>query len=197
MEKATLIQRYQELQAINDGAASLEEPNTPSLRSVRRFNEIIEEISKGTGDDSLTHYTARIIDSYGIQTAPLSEFRQNVYTATRIIHENHLKDSTLPPQQPIPSAAEQPQLQQSFQQNQSSNQTTEVSVEFNQTLIALTEILTQKEAELDDGTPEKGFIQKLKSRLSEARNTIDVIQLAMTFAAEFGLTVQQVKDLLS
>jgi hypothetical protein len=88
-------------------------------------------------------------------------------------------------------------ISQTFQQSQDNHQVTEVSVEFNQTIISLTEILTKKEAELDEGTPEKGFVQKLKSLLAGAKSGLDVIRLIMVLAAEFGLTVAQIKDLLS
>lgn len=199
MDKQTLLRRYQELQAINDGAASLGQHDRPALQTVQRFNAIVQEIATGTGDDSLPHYKVqfRSVGSSGRQYAQSSEFKQNVYTVTRIVHENHLADSTLPPQRPVTAGDSQSPVNQTFQQNQHATQTTEVSVEFNQTIITLTEMLTRKEAELEDGTPEKGFIQKLKSMLAGTKSTIDVIRLAMTIAAEFGLTIQQVKDLLN
>ncbi len=99
MNKQTLLKRYQELQAINDGAASLGKYDRPALQTVQRFNAIVQEIATGTGDDSFTHYRVQLksVGSSNKQFALSSEFKQSVYTVTSMLHENHLAESTRPP----------------------------------------------------------------------------------------------------
>jgi len=192
MDMEKLKQLYGELQAINDGAYSLGESDMPALQTVQRFYSIVNLIAQETGNPDLNSYSVRIreLQPGGRQIANRGDFKQNVYTFTRIMHENYLKDNSLPPQRPQVSESSIP-IHQTFQQQQSNNQTNEISVEFNQTLITLSEILTQKEQEYESDAPEKGFIEKLKSKLATVRSTIDVVKLILVIAAEFGLTMAQ------
>lgn len=199
MDTPELRKLYYELEAINVGASSLGQHESPSLNTVHRFNDILTEFAQKSGDKSIVSYMVQIHrrPNTGTEVVRPSDLRQNAYTVARMIHENHLDQTTMPPKMPpVAGSGSSYPISQTFQQNQDNNQVTEVSVEFNQTIISLTEILTKKEAELDEGTPEKGFVQKLKSMLAGAKSGLDVIRLTVALAAEFGLTVAQVKELL-
>jgi hypothetical protein len=200
MDNAELKKLYYEIEAINVGTTTLGPNESPSLNTVHRFNAILEEFAQKSGDQNITNYSVRINrrPNSRIESVRPSDLRQNAYTVASVIYDSHLNQSSLPPTKPSPAAFGQPSpISQTFQQNQDNNQSTQISVEFNQTIISLTEMLTKKEVELDDGTPEKGFVQKLKSVLASAKGVLDVIRMILTLATEFGLTANQVKNLLS
>jgi hypothetical protein len=83
------------------------------------------------------------------------------------------------------------------EQQQKSEQNTTVSIEFNQTIISLTETLTKLERDYPDkDSKENKFAGALKKALPNVKNTLDIVALVLKIAGEVGLNPQTAMKIL-
>ncbi len=77
-------------------------------------------------------------------------------------------------------------------QSQEQNQSTLIQI-----LLDIQSKIDEKIATVAEGSKEKGFLQKLKGVLGGIKNVTEVITQILKLASEFGLTPEQVLNLLS
>lgn len=199
MESQELINIYTEIAAANTAARGLVGYARPGIESVQRFNSLVDLAAEQTGNHGLTSYKVTLspIGKSGRYSVNSDEYKHAVYTVARILHETHLPNSTIPPDEPSASqgASGGTSIAPHFHQAQTSQQSTQVHVELNQTIIALTELLTKKEADYEENTPERSFISKLKSALATATSSVEVFKLVLVIAGEAGLNIDQLKHI--
>lgn len=83
------------------------------------------------------------------------------------------------------------------EQQQRNEQSTTVNVEFNQTIISLTETLTNLERDYPDkDSKENKFAGALKKALPNVKSTLDIVALVLKIAGEIGLNPQTAMKIL-
>jgi hypothetical protein len=198
MDKNTAKKLYNILDTLNDSLIH----STPSVTlydsSWERFNLIMDQLASAYTDEVFSDYKVQVHDyTFGLnkirQGVITEEFIRKLYGGTSYLHTQYLSDSTIPPSPPNGTRSESGNtyVTQHAQQN------TDVTIEFNVTLAQLVEVLTKAEAEHPDETAnENQFIQKLKSILPTAKNTLSIIALTLKTAQEFGLSPDQLLKIL-
>lgn len=83
-------------------------------------------------------------------------------------------------------------------QSQDNQQTTTVTIEFTQTIVLLTEALTNLERDFPDtNSKENQFAKVLKDKLPTVKSTLDIMSLVLKIAGQVGLDPQNVLKLLN
>jgi len=159
------------------------------------FNTSLQELVQLTQDD---HYRALRIDPINHGSQPfvlVSNYSSKVYQAVNYLYEME-KDTGLrdvyTPQKPRVrdgNGVSQTSILTQAQDNVQS-QVTEVNVEFNQTLTYMTEVIVEARANYPEGSKERAFLDKLKSGISTAKSTADLIKMIMALAIQLGITTE-------
>jgi len=77
------------------------------------------------------------------------------------------------------------------------NQTQQQSQNFQvQMLLEMQSKIDEKIPELKEGTKEKSFLDKIKSSLPSIKNTTELVSLVLKTGKDFGLTVEQILNIL-
>lgn len=206
MDAKQLLKIYNGLNSINLSLSLMGTTTTIHDGSWEHFNKLVDEAAQLTSDQHLT--TSKIqglSDHKGRPFVRVTEYATKVFAATRYLydqyHEDYFDDDVQPPTLGGGSSrgTSTPSHVINNTQNQEArqNQSTEVNIEFNQTFQYVTEQLIRAEDKFDDGTPEKGFISKMKAVVSTARSTADIIKLIAATAAETGLAVEALKKIFT
>lgn len=203
MDAQQLVKVYNGLNSINLSLSLLGTQTTIHDGSWEHFNKLVDQAAQLTSDDHIT--TSKIQSSTDHKGRPfvrVGEYATKVYAATRYIydqyHEQYFDDDIQPPTLKGTSSYSPANVIHNTQNQEAhQSQKTEVNIEFNQTFQYVTEQLIRAEDKFKDGTPEKGFINKLKSVVSTARSTADIIKLIAATAAETGLAAEALKRIFS
>lgn len=204
MGEQQLRKIYNGLNSINMSLSLLGSTTTTRDESWEHFNSLVDQASKITSDEYILTYKIQSRQSTNCNYVVIAEYAAKVYGATRYLydqyHEQYFDDDVQPPTLGGKgSSSNSPSQVFNNTQNQEArqSQSTEINIEFNQTFQYVTEQLIRAEDKFEDGTPEKGFISKLKGVISTARSTVDIIKMIAATAAETGLAVEALKKIFS
>lgn len=199
MDSAEAKKIYNILDTTNDTLAQ-----SPGLSSTvrdgswKRFNETMERLAVAYSDDVFKDYVVEV-HTFGTrgQTGVMTEeLRRKVYGATLYLHNTYLAANTASPMSPGGSVSV-PTGNTIIQQSQTAQQQTEISIEFNVTLMQITENLTKAEAEYpDENSKENKFIKKVKALLPASKDVLAIIAAVLQTAHECGLTPVEIQRLL-
>lgn len=203
MDSKQLLKIYNGLNSINLSLSLMGTTTTMHDGSWEHFNSLIEQAAQLTSDQHFL--TSKIQASSGHRGQPfvrVNDYASKVFAATSYLydqyHEDYFDDDVRPPTlggKISGSSSPAHVINNTQHQESSQSQNTEINIEFNQTFQYVTEQLIHAEEKFEDGSPEKGFIQKMKSVLSTARSTADIIKLIAVTAAETGLAAEALKKI--
>ncbi|GEM_PF-4891162 len=185
MKKEELKKIYNKVNAINNSLKVVENDKSLHDGSWDVFNQLAEQSSQELDDLHLLSFM--IVPTQYTHQAPfimITDYKRKVFGLLDYLHNQYLNDSTMAPDLPALMAA-------GLSTTVNQTQQTQVSVELNQTLISLTESLTTNADKFEPESPERKFIDKLRSAMSMAKSSIEVVFLIVKLAAEFGLTADQ------
>lgn len=144
------------------------------------YNTTIDELSKISETDYSRYKIVLGREEYSIDT---SYYRGKLGGIIARLYAEYFKDDPTPfPSMPSTS----------IQVNQQQNQSVQIEI-----AIEMTELITKKLSEAPEGSKEKSFLEKVKSTLRTVSTVPQLIMLIITTAKEFGLSIDQLKDLLS
>ena len=142
-----------------------------------QYNQTIQELSKITGDD-YERFMIKPKPMNGHDIVHITTYRQTLGGIINRIHGVYFSDENMPF-----SGSPQTIISQSQNQNQSIQMLLDIQSKIN-------EEITKAE-----GDPKKeGFLNKMKSKLSQVKGINDLLKLFLKTAKEFGLNMT---DLLS
>lgn len=145
--------------------------------SWRQYNQTIQELSKITGDD-YERFMIKPKPMNGHDIVHVTTYRQTLGGIINRIHGVYFSDENMPF-----SGSPQTIISQSQNQSQSIQMLLDIQSKINEEI---------KKAE---GDPKKeGFLNKVKSKLSQVKDINDLLKLFLKTAKEFGLNMT---DLLS
>ena len=152
------------------------------------FNNTLSTLFNMTQDSHYESLKVHPTDHVLEHVSP-SSFASSVYQATSYLFETQ-KTSNLsdeyPPEKPKAIGGGITQTTISQQEN---SQNTSINIEFNQTLTYITEVLVEAKSEYPEGTKERAFIDKVKSGLSTAKSTAEIIKLILGTGSELGIAL--------
>lgn len=204
IDGAKLIKTYNGLNSINLSMSLFGTATTTSDGSWQYFNQLLNEAAKQTDDTHFLIY--QIQPGAGHRGNPfvrINEYAPKVHAAARYFydqyHEQYFDDDVQPPTlDGKPSVSSSTQIFNTHQNQENSQvQNTKITIEFNQTFQYVTEQLVRAEDKFDEGTPESGFISKLKGLMAGVRSTADIIKLIAATAAETGIAAETLKSIFS
>jgi hypothetical protein len=184
-----LLKIYRYLSGLNTALIHSSEHGTIRDGSWQKYNHTIGELKSGLNDDYFKEYIVSIHSFKDRQSVDKGEFQRKVYSAAKYLHDQYSQvgDYTHTPE--INNSNGDSSAPQAIAyQTQSSNQNTEVNIEFNSTLMQIAESLAKAEENHPESTSkENKFIKKLKSLLPAAKTTLEIMSLILKCAKEFGL----------
>ena len=77
---------------------------------------------------------------------------------------------------------------------QSQNQSQSVHI---QLLLEVNDLINEKLNKVEEGSKEKGFLERIKDSLSSVKNISQLVTLLLTTAHQFGISIEQLKDLFN
>lgn len=205
MQSTSLKQIYLRINALNDALLSMLARNSCATlhdNSWDSFNTDMDTLRNITSD---AHYQSlKISPTHGNNRLMIavSNYSIKVYQAVKYLYDTY-GDSEL-------SSAYGPTNPQNYNntgntfsqtsvlnQDQKNNQTqtTEINIEFNQTLMYITEAVVEAKSKFKEGTKERNFIDKLKNAITLTKNTADLIKTIMMVAVEYGIAVETLHEI--
>lgn len=187
---ADLEKTYNYLNGLNTSLIHSTEYDSLRDGSWNKYHEILGQLVSETGDSMFNEYKVHVRD-VGMRTTTIpavskGEFQRKVYGATLYLHENYLSETTLAPARNTTTGASSPATV--VHQVQENHQSTEVNIEFNVTLVQLSEALTKAEAKHPDPeSKENKFIKTVKASLPVAKSSLEIMKLVLDCATKFGL----------
>lgn len=178
---------YNYLNGLNTSLIYSSEAGVIRDNSWEKYNSILKELEAFYSDSLFKEYQVSIRPINGTPTVNRGEFQRKVFGATQYLHEQYLDEWTLPPKtNDAPNGNTTPQAV--VHQTQSNQQSTEVNVEFNITLMQMSEVLAKAEENYPDtNSLENKFIKKIKELLPTAKSSIEIISLVLKCAKDFGI----------
>jgi hypothetical protein len=163
--------------------------------SWERYHSVLDELMKLTGDDLFLEYKVRVIPTHYKGSRPRTvysvlkdEFQRKVYQATFYLYKNYEGNLDEPKPPEALGVGDGLQPAAVVHQTQHNTQRTELSVEFHQTLMNLTEQLVKGEVDYpDEKSKENRFIRKLKELLPLAKSSVEIIATVLRVAKEYGI----------
>lgn len=150
-----------------------------------QFRHSVEELSRITGED-LNHFLPETTDNTeGAWYAPV-DLKAQVSSLLSWVRASYLPDTDAP-HYIQPSAA-------TTSISQTVNQ--EVSV-MQVVTLDIAELLTSKQADFEEGTPERTFIERVKSGLRGVKDTAALLALIMQTAQQCGLSADQLRSIFT
>lgn len=181
---------------------------TPSItqRTLRdgsgeKFNGYIDELRNLTNDARLNDFKVKINSVNGHPASYGEEYVRSLFGVVNYLHNTN---DTIgyycagPPANKFSSSAEgSPVFTNQFTAEQQNQQTMTARVEFNQTIISLSERLTNLERDYpDESSKENKFAKLLKKSLPTAKDTLSTISLVLKIAGQVGLGPDEAMKLL-
>jgi hypothetical protein len=157
------------------------------------FNSTLDELAELTKDNHYLSLKIQPIHMGTIHYILTSNFSSKVYQAVNYLFETqkqtNLREDCAPQR---PKASDGGSISQTVHQAQDNaqSQITEVSIEFNQTLTYMTEVIVEAKVKYPEGSKERTFLDKLKDGISTAKTTADLIKMIMTLAIQLGITTE-------
>lgn len=142
--------------------------------------------------DELNSLTDKNYDKYKLTPIMLNSkrlvitrnmYRQKLGGLIARLHGEYFKD------EPVPFA-EMP----STIITQSQNQSQSVHI---QLLLEVNDLINEKLNKVEEGSKEKGFLERIKDSLSSVKNISQLVTLLLTTAHQFGISIEQLKDLFN
>ncbi|MEK7153344.1 MAG: hypothetical protein AAB834_05320 [Patescibacteria group bacterium] len=188
MDRSNATKIYNYLNTLNSTLIHSESQGAIRDGSWTRFNSLMAQLATAYNDEMFKDYTVGIHTSHQWgQSVNADEFRRKVYAATAYLHTQYLDEFTFAPERN--NRAISAQNGTVVTQNQTAQQQTEVNVEFNVTLMQVTELLTKAENQFpDEASKENRFVKKVKQALPLAKTSVDIITSILRTAKEFGLS---------
>jgi hypothetical protein len=189
MEKKRAQQIYKIINGINTTLINL--PSASSVvrdKSWERFNDCLAELHQSYNDDIFKDFLIQAkSDSHYNQFVDKTEYRSKVFRATLYLHEEYLPESTTPPHESSGIGGQGIVLHQS--QDNSQNQSNEISIEFNTMLLQLSDVLHNAEnvfPELESN--ENKYIKRIKQLLPTAKSSMELFVLIIKAADDFRIS---------
>ncbi len=194
-----LIKLYELLHAL---ATSL--PSTIATLSLRdgtgeRFNSYIDEIISITHDNRLNDFKTRRYQVHSRIYTSGEEYSRQLIGA---LHYLHQVDETLNYYCETPpvlksNEGSQPTINNQMSTQQNVNQSTNVEIEIRQTMLQLSDQLSEIErAHPDESSKENQFAKKLKEILPTLNGSLDLVSKILKVAAQVGISPQVALKLL-
>jgi hypothetical protein len=102
-----------------------------------------------------------------------------------------------PPDVKYSKSGSSPTFNNQIKAEQKTHQTTNVHIEFTQTIVSVTEALTNLEHDYpDESTKENKFAKAIKKSLPKVKDTLGIVSLVLTVASELGLDPKEVLKFL-
>jgi len=169
--------------------------------SGERLNGYIDELHVLTGDDRLKDFKVKIRVINNRACTYGEEYSRSLYGIVNYLFKTNDVIGyfcAMPPTNLLTFSDSSPVFTNQFNAEQMNQQSTTVYIEFNQTIISLTETLTNLEnAYPEAASKENQFAKRLKSSLSTVKDTLGIIALVLKIAAEVGLNPEQALGLLN
>ena len=203
------VQRNEPLIKLYELLCSLITSLTPEITSLtlrdgsgERLNGYIDELRNLTNDDKLNDFKLSIQTSARGGT-PYVSGEAYVRQLNGIVNYLFKIDPVIsyycsgPPNPKFSRPGSSPTFNNQFQAQQHTQQTTHVQVEFTQTIITITEALTNIEREFpDESSKENKFAKALKKSLPLAKDTLGIVALVLKVASEVGINPHDALKLL-
>lgn len=189
---------YSQLTGLNESLLPKSGDKSATVRdgSWNILNEHIKELVAMTGEKDFSHYMVKQTSVTQTPFVLTSEFSTKVYSVVNLIYklygDNYDLDAPVSPTGNWISSTS-PMLSQSIAQTQ----TTEVRVEFNQTLQYITEVVVSARTKYAEGTKERTFLEKLKESAGLAKTTTDVIKNIFMLAATYGISADELAKMFN
>jgi hypothetical protein len=170
--------------------------------SGEKFNGYIDELISLTNDKKLNDFKVPV---YSIQRTGGRYVMGEAYVRQLSGLVNYLwsADETInyycpaPPDVKFSKSGPSTTFNNQVKAEQQTHQTTNVHIEFTQTIVTVTEALTNLERDYpDESTKENKFAKAVKKGLPKVKNTLGIISLILTVANELGLDSKDVLKLL-
>lgn len=172
---------YSELQGYLSQAPSVDGKSSTLYEELyKQPDSTIDELNEVTGQDYNKFKIQPLQGSFG-PFARVEDYRSKLGGLISRLHGEFFSDEPAP-FSGMPSTI--------INQNQSQS----VNI---QMIVELTEKITQQANKFDEGTPERGFLEKIKKGLSNIKNIADVLNLVFESATQYGLSLEKIKDILS
>ena len=190
--KDNLLKIYSRVNAMNKSSTVYASKSVVSSSAWRSFNNAMDQAFSQTNDDHFQELKLSPL-ARGNDIVRSEDYIANVHRAASYLHEQYVQEETYPPDRP--GISNSPGIQLTQNQDVAQIQSTDITIEFNQSLQFVTEMLTKSEDNFEEGTLERNFVSKLKSVISAAKSTADIIKLIALTAAEFNLTAEALKKI--
>ena len=156
--------------------------NEDANRKLKQFNEVVDELSKITGDDYSRfklelHYDA---DEPYIYT---NDYRTQINGLIMRLHHTYFNDQIAPF-----SGSPTTQVNQTQVQSQSQFQIV--------MLLEISNLISQRLSDTNLEEKEKNFLQKLKEQLPNITTSVELISTILTIAKTLGLDPSQLSKTL-
>lgn len=148
-----------------------------------QFNKTIDELNSCSGKNYDKFKISPNYEEPDHKTYSLMEYRQKIGGLISRLHAEYFsKDNE--PFGSTPSTI--------ITQNQQQSQSLHI-----QMLLDFQSLIDEKLPKLNEGSKEKNFLQKMKESLHSVSNAIDLIKLILTTAGTVGLTIAELKKIIS
>lgn len=187
MDRTQATKIYNILTTLNSTLVHNQSQSYINDSSWNRFNSTVAELAEAYKDDVFKDYIVEVKhNSHLGQFVQTEEFKRKVYAATSYLHQQYLGDFTVPPERNNATSSVPGTV---VTQTQTAQQQTDVNVEFNVTLVQLSELLTKAEAQFpDENSNENKFIKRLKQALPFAKSSVEILAAVLKTANEFGVS---------
>ncbi len=165
-------------------------------RSWESYNSLLEKVIVLTKEDSLSDLMIVPDNAGPTPYVMASEFSSKVFRLVNYLYEEYVDDITLT-YPTSPSASRNPTTSPSLSQTFSQNQSTEINIEFNQTLTFFNDAITSAKSEYKEGTKERNFLDTLKTGIQAARSAVDLVKIVLTTSAQYGITLELLQHMLN
>ncbi len=184
MTKEKIRPIYSELQGYLSQAPKPEDVYTEDSSLWSQYNETINELNEISGKDYNRFQITEenITKGDGYISIKVSTYRSKLSGLIARLHGEYFSDE-LAPFSGMPNTI----INQTQQQNQSFQV---------QMLLEIQSKIDEKISEFKEGTKEKSFLDKIKDSLSSIRNTKELLALILRSGKDFGLTVEQILNIL-
>jgi hypothetical protein len=145
-----------------------------------QFNDTIQELNTLTGKN-YDRYKLTPVRGRTHQFIPKDTYRQKLGGLIAQLYGEYFSDEVAP-FAAMPSTI--------ISQSQNQNQSVQV-----QLLLEVNDLIHNKLGQVQDGSKEKTFLEKIKTSLSSVKNISQLVSLLLKTAQTLGITIEQLKDL--
>jgi hypothetical protein len=161
--------------------------------SGQKLNGYIDQIVSMTSDPSLNDFK---VETFYLNGKPRTSGEGYARQVSSLAHylfstNNIINYYCAPPPElkyPMLNDSNATTVNNHLQADQQVNQSTNVQIDFTQTIVNLTEALTKFECEHpDESSKENKFAKSFKKKLPSIKNTLEITALALKIASEIGI----------